>query len=107
MIFKTTYHEVCLKVVFNNEEQMFIKKNKLKNWVFLEREPPADVKVSESNQHKWYILVKDLLRRKEDRYLTESPIEANQYENQLLEKLAILKDAIANNQTSSSKTFEL
>lgn len=109
LILKKTYHAVTLQLTFSNEELAIIKQRRLENDVILERDIPADVKPSSvANPDIFHLTIAKLVRKGEDTYVTNSPLEAKMYEEKLVERLQLLKQYIMGNaETGQSKTFEL
>lgn len=106
LVFKTTFHDVCVNVDFTHEERQIITQRNLGEHILLNRIPAgAD---SEDNPD-WYALrVKHLLERKPDRHRTANPYDAKEYESDLLTALEIMRDWLkANADPGDDKVIEL
>lgn len=111
LLFKTTYYGVRCTVVFTEEEKQIIKKNKLGDYIFMQR-TGGTKKMRE--HHRDFpghqdIKVKDLLKADGVGYTLETPLDAKAYEQDLREHFKKLKDVIEGNQQveKQSDTFEL
>ncbi|MCB1418703.1 MAG: hypothetical protein KDJ74_06760 [Notoacmeibacter sp.] len=106
LVFKTTFHDVCVTVDFTHEERQIITQRKLGDHVLLERAPAgADME----DDADWYVLkVGHLVERKPDRHRTANPSEAKLYEDRLVAALHSMKAWLtANVDPGGDKVFEL
>ena len=128
MIRKTTFHGVSLRIEFNAEEIAVIRERQLEKDVILERGYPADMSdgqiekhanrglgrklltaaVSGADANNFDLTVNKLLKG-EDVYFFGTPMEAKAYEEELKEKLVMLKNWIVGNAEVEKETasFEL
>lgn len=105
-IFRKTYHEVCLTLLFSHEEIQIIRQRNLLATKLLDRRP-ATAKVDDRDS-KFELKVSDLINGKTDRFLCATPSAAKRYEEGLLETLAQLKLWIGDNaETSDGIVVEL
>lgn len=106
LVFKTTWHDVCVTVDFTHEERQIIQQRNLGSQVLLER-APAGANIDDDPD--WYAFkVGHLLERKPDRHRTANPADAKLYESQLLDALQLMKDWLAiNAEPGENKVIEL
>jgi len=95
LLFKTTYYEVALTVLFTHEEIQIIRQRKLMQTKLLERRP-ATAKVDDRDT-KFELLVGDIINGKTDRFLCATPSTSKRYEEMLLDTLQQLKLWIGDN----------
>ncbi len=122
---KTTFHLVLLSVEFSEEEKAIIRERKLERDIILERDVPANVDedkhanrgllskvvtaaVKGRDANHFHLTIGKLLSGP-DSYALSTPLEAKEYEEELKEKLVILKDFIMGNKEVKQKSasFEL
>lgn len=108
-IFKKTLFTVRLAVQFSEEELAIIKLRKLESDVLVERDPPADVSLRNTdNPNIFHLTIGKLVKKGSDTYVVSTPIEAKNYEMLLHERLKLLKEYIMGNADGgTSKTYEL
>ncbi len=94
-IFKQTYYEVSLTVLFSHEEIQIIRQRNLLQTKLLDRRP-ATAKVDDRDS-KFAVTVADIVNGKTDRFLCATPSAAKRYEESLLDTLAQLKLWIGDN----------
>ena len=115
-------HTVTVSVQFSDEELHVIKNRDLGNDIILERDPPVDAKVTEvkgvgsalkvvsgmgKTVNGFHLRIKDLMNGS-DTYTLTTPVEAKVYEDELIEKLRVLKSYLEGNaEGGSDKSFEL
>ncbi|WP_299919330.1 hypothetical protein [uncultured Roseobacter sp.] len=95
LLFKTTYYEVALTVLFTHEEIQIIRQCKLMKTKLFDRRP-ATAKVDDRDS-KFELTVGDLINGKTDRFLCATPSAAKRYEEALLDTLQQLKLWIGDN----------
>lgn len=95
LLFKTTYYEVLLTVLFTHEEIQIIRQRKLMQTKLLDRRP-ATAKVDDRDS-KFELKVGDIVNGKTDRFLCATPSAAKRYEEMLLDTLQQLKLWISDN----------
>ena len=105
---KKTYYDVTLDVKFSDEEKHIIQKHDMSRQVLLERVRPAHRKDGSVVDNIWWLEVFQLLD-KPDTYTLGTPLEAKQYEADLIEVLKKLKGYLDANASIESKStsFEL
>ena len=128
LIRKTTFHGVSVLLEFNAEERAVINERKLGHDIILERGYPADMSDTAAEKHAnrglgrklltaavsgkdandFHLSVNKLMRG-EDVYFLNTPMEAKAYEEELKEKLVMLKSWIVGNAEVEQETssFEL
>ena len=89
LLFKTTYYEVHLDVVFSHEEMQIIRQRNLAQTKLLDRRP-ATARIDDRDE-KFELRLQDLMRATTDRFPCATPSEAKVYEEGLLEALARVK----------------
>lgn len=99
MIFKTTYQEVTLRVLFTHEEIQIVRQRNLMKTLLLERRP-ATAKVDDRDD-KFALHVSDIINGKTDYYLCANPSAAKRYEETLLDTLSQLQLWISDNAETS------
>jgi len=113
---KTTWFQVVTGVEFTEEEKAVIKQRKLDRTVVLEREPDAEAAHRLGRDYLLslgdtiHLKIGDLLNpRKPDVYNLKTPLEAKQYEENVLASLKKLKQYIVGNVgiEEKSKTVEI
>ncbi|PHP65443.1 hypothetical protein CSC94_18970 [Zhengella mangrovi] len=106
LLFKTTWHDVCVRVDFTHEERQIIVQRNLGDHVLLDRSPAG---TAPDDDPEWYILrVRHLLERKPDRHRTANPFEAKLYESRLMDALRLMKSWLAvNADPGDDKVIEL
>ena len=102
LIFKTTYYEVQLDVVFSHEEMQVIRERNLSKTKLMDRRP-ATARVDDRDE-LFELRLKDLMRAKPDRFLCATPSRAKIYEDELLAALAQVKLWIGDNAEVADKT---
>lgn len=128
LIRKTTFHGVAVSVSFSAEELAVIQERQLEKDVVLERGYPADMSDGQIEKHEnkglggkllkaavsgsdalHFHLTVNKLMKGEDVYFLGSPMEAKGYEDELKEKLVMLKGWIVGNAEveKETATFEL
>lgn len=95
LVFKTTYYQVALTVLFTHEEIQIIRQRKLMKTKLLDRRP-ATAKVDDRDT-KFELLVGDIINGKTDRFLCSTPSASKRYEEMLLDTLQQLKLWIEDN----------
>jgi len=95
LLFKTTYHEVRLTVLFTHEELQIIRQRKLLETKLMDRRP-ATAKVDDRDS-KFELSVGDIVNGKTDRFLCATPSASKIYEERLLDTLQQLKLWISDN----------
>ena len=95
LLFKTTYHEVLLTVLFTHEEIQVIRQRKLMKTKLLDRRP-ATAKVDDRDD-KFELTVGDIVNGKTDRFLCPTPSASKIYQERLLDTLQQLKLWIGDN----------
>jgi len=98
-IFKKTYHEVSLTVLFSHEEIQIIRQRNLLKTKLLDRRP-ANAKVDDRDS-KFEVKVADIINGKTDYFLCATPSDAKRYEEAMLDTLAQLKLWIGDNAETS------
>ena len=106
LVFKTTFHDVCVSVDFTHEEHQIIMQRNLGDHVLMERAPAG---ASGEDNPEWYVLrVRHLLERKPDRHRTANPYDAKVYETRLMTALELMRDWLAANaDPGDDKVIEL
>lgn len=94
-LFKKTYHEVTLSVLFSHEQKQIIRQRRLGDTALLERRP-ATAKVDDRDE-KFALYLSALINGQSDRFLCANPAAAKRYEESLLEALAHLHGWIHDN----------
>ena len=95
LLFKTTYYEVRLTVLFTHEEIQIIRQRKLMKTKLLDRRP-ATAKVDDRDD-KFELTVGGIVNGKTDRFLCATPSASKIYEERLLDTLQQLKLWISDN----------
>lgn len=95
LLFKTTYYQVSLTVLFTHEEIQIIRQRKLMQTKLLDRRP-ATAKVDDRDS-KFELLVGDIVNGKTDQFLCATPSASKIYEERLLATLQQLKLWISDN----------
>ena len=95
LLFKTTFYEVSLTVLFTHEEIQIIRQRKLMQTKLLDRRP-ATAKVDDRDS-KFALNVGDIVNGKTDRFLCATPSASKRYEEMLLDTLKQLKLWISDN----------
>jgi hypothetical protein len=95
LLFKTTYYEVSLTVLFTHEEIQIIRQRRLLKTKLLDRRP-ATAKVDDRDS-KFELSVGDIINGKTDRFLCATPSASKRYEEMLLDTLQQLKLWISDN----------
>lgn len=95
LLFKTTYYEVALTVLFTHEETQIIRQRKLMQTKLLDRRP-ATARVDDRDA-RFELLVGDIVNGKTDRFLCATPSASKRYEETLLDTLQQLKLWISEN----------
>lgn len=128
MIRKTTHHGVAVRVEFSAQELAVIQERQLERDIVLERGYPSDMSdaaiekeesrglgrallkaaVSGRDALHHHLTVNKLLHG-EDVYFLSTPMEAKAYEQELKEKLVMLKNWITGNAEveTATESFEL
>lgn len=95
LLFKTTYVEVALEVLFSHEELQILRQQRLLDTPLLERRP-ATAKVDDRDD-KFVLTIRKIMNGKSDRFLTANPSAAKVYQDRLLVALETLKLWIGDN----------
>ena len=95
LLFKTTYYEVAVTVLFSHEEIQIIRQMNLQSTKLLDRRP-ATAKVDDRDS-KFELSVGKLINGKTDRFLCATPSDSKIYEQRMLEVLQQLKVWIGDN----------
>lgn len=95
LLFKTTYYQVQLTVLFTHEEIQIIRQRKLLKTKLLDRRP-ATTKVDDRDA-KFELTVGDIVNGRTDYFLCATPSASKRYEEQLLDILQQLKLWISDN----------
>ena len=113
-------HGVKVHAHFSEEERHIIESRRLHDQIVLERPPSADLRLRDSDftinrngdavlrkPHEFHLYIRQLVRGP-DTYWLENPLDAKGYEEELTEKLQLLKRYITENEevTEKSKTLE-
>ena len=85
ILFKKTYYQVSVSVLFTHEEIQIIRQRGLQKTKLMDRRP-ATAKVDDRDE-KLALFLRDLLNGKTDRFLCETPSKAKIYEEQLMAML--------------------
>ena len=125
MVFKKTLHGVAINVQFNEEERQIIEQRGLQRQSILDRDAPAEV---DAEKHANRGVAKKLvtaavsgldanhfdltigkLMKGTDTYFMHTPLQAKEYEDELRERLPLLKNYIMGNAEIEQKSdsFEL
>ncbi|MEL7252796.1 MAG: hypothetical protein AAGL23_01375 [Pseudomonadota bacterium] len=102
LLFKTTYHEVCLSVAFSHEEKQIIRQRGLFDTKLLDRRP-ATAKVDDRDD-KFELRVRDLMDGREDRFLCATPSKSKIYEERLLDVMGQMKLWLEDNADTAKRT---
>lgn len=121
LIFTTKFYTVTVHVTFSAEEQAIIRERKLGKDIVLKREPPVNAKVTQvtgvmsagkvlsglgKTQNGFHLKISDLLNGA-DTYTLSTPVEAKEYEHELLGCLKNLKGYLVENaEGGTNKTLE-
>jgi len=89
LLFKKTFIEVAVTVLFSHEETQIIRQRNLTKAKLMTRRP-ATAKVDDHDE-RFELIVRDILNGKVDRFLLSDPAAAKRYQETLLETLAQLK----------------
>ncbi|WP_299771247.1 hypothetical protein [uncultured Tateyamaria sp.] len=89
LLFKKTFIEVAVTVLFSHEETQIIRQRNLVKTKLMTRRP-ATAKVDDHDE-PFELKVQDILNGKTDRFLLSDPAAAKRYQETLLETLAQLK----------------
>lgn len=104
LILKKSFYYVYVTVDFTHEQLAIIKARKLGDTVILERDPPANLKLRPDDPtHLWHLTINKLIKNKPEAHVFASPLEAKIYEEELEDKLRILKSFIEGNAEVGSK----
>ncbi len=95
LLFKKTFIEVSVSVLFSHEETQIIRQRNLTRTKLMTRRP-ATAKVDDHDE-PFELQVRDILNGKTDRFLLADPSAAKRYQDALLETLAQLKLWISDN----------
>ncbi|WP_371229924.1 hypothetical protein [Roseovarius sp. 2305UL8-3] len=101
-LFKTTYHEVVLKVAFTHEEKQIVRQRNLLKTKLLDRRP-ATAKV-DARDDKFELRVEHLMNEAPDRFLCATPSQSKIYEERLLDALAQMKLWLDDNADTAERT---
>lgn len=109
---KTTYYIVSCDVQFSEEELHIIKTAGLNKTIVMERAVPADQsnsKLAHDVADVFNLRIFNLMEKKPNEYVLATPGEARQYEEELKERLRMLKEYIDGNQEGGREdsSFEL
>ena len=105
LLFKTTYHEVCLTVAFSHEEKQIITQRGLLKTKLLDRRP-ADAK-NDARDEKFELRVEHLMNGKTDHFLCATPSKSKIYEEALFDALQQMKLWLSDNaDPAGPKTVE-
>ena len=110
LIFKKTHYAVVLHVIFSEEEKSIIENRGIRRDVVLKRGVPSNRDPSKyQNLPDTFDLEIFMLMDGPDQYALATPLEAKEYEAQLVEALPNLKEYIMANADLSGQgqSFEL
>lgn len=99
LIFKTSFQEVLISVLFSHEELQIIRQRNLLQTKLLDRRP-ANAKVDDRDD-KFALKVCDIINGQTDYFLCANPSAAKRYEETMLDALAQLKLWIDDNAETS------
>lgn len=94
-IFKKTFEQVTMTVLFTHEEIQIIRQRGLMQTKLLDRRP-ANAKVDDRDT-RFELKVSDIINGKTDNFLCATPSAAKRYEEAMLDTLAQLKLWIGDN----------
>ena len=124
LVFKKKFHGVALTVTFNEEEKAIIEKRKIGLDIILERDTPADVDgekhesrgmmgkigtamLKGKDANHFHLTLNKLLKGT-DTYWVATPADAKGYEQDLRQRLPVIKDFIMENANAGEGgSFEL
>lgn len=99
MVFKKTFQEVAIDVLFSHEEIQIIRQRELMQTKLLDRRP-ANAKVDDRDD-KFALFVSQIINGQTDYFLCADPAAAKRYEQTMLDTLSQLKLWISDNAESS------
>lgn len=95
LLFKKTYYQVSVTVLFTHEELQIIRHRGLQKTKLMDRRP-ATAKVDDRDE-KFELRLSELMNGKTDRFLCATPSKAKIYEDELMGMLAQVKLWIGDN----------
>ncbi|WP_430449487.1 hypothetical protein [Rhodophyticola sp.] len=101
-LFKTTYYEVHLDVVFSHEEIQIIRQRNLAKTKLMDRRP-ADARVDDRDE-LFELRLEHLMQATPDRFLCPTPSAAKIYEDELLMAMRQVKLWLSDNAELGDRT---